>query len=176
MTEVNAETPTNIDFLSVFLTGSAFERCTAPLWARKWKTRIVVAAVTTTVVVTALAAAHAFLGRSDRARDKPRVALIYVGADDCAPCQTWHRRHEPDFRSSVQFNRLEYQEVRSPTLFDVLKDDYWPTPIRGYRALLGHSAGVPFWFVVVDGRVVVTAGGIGQWDAKILPTIKSLLR
>lgn len=144
--------------------------------SRKWRNRIVVAAATTAVVAATLFGAHAFFGRSAGIREAPQVLLIYVGADDCAPCRTWHRRHEPDLRSSLEFSRLDYREVRSPTLLDVLKDDYWPEPIRDYRALLGNGAGVPFWFVVVDGRLAVTAGGISQWNAKILPTIKSLLR
>ena len=102
--------------------------------------------------------------------------IVYVGADDCAPCRTWNRDHRPKFTNSPEFSRLVYREIKSPTLLDVLKDDFWPAELRDYRDTLGRAAGVPVWFVVVDGKIALTAGGVSQWEVAVLPKIRSLVR
>lgn len=104
------------------------------------------------------------------------MLVLYIGADDCAPCRTWHSQHEPAFRTSSAFSRIEYRQVRSPTLFALLKDEYWPQALRGYRTQIEPGSGVPLWFVVADDRVVLKSAGISQWDAKVLPTIRALVR
>lgn len=104
------------------------------------------------------------------------VTLVYVGAKDCNPCRTWQEGAGANFRASAEFSRLTYREVNAPTLFDVLKDEYWPTELRELRDTLDKRAGVPYWFIVADGRVILTAGGLSQWASAVLPTLKSLNR
>ena len=106
----------------------------------------------------------------------PRVLLLYVGSDDCAPCQAWQRDAKVDFQASAEFQRLVYREVKSPTLFDVLKDENWPQDLRAYRDQLGGEAGVPLWLIIADDRVVQRGMGPAQWHAAVFPKIKSLLR
>jgi hypothetical protein len=104
------------------------------------------------------------------------ILLIYVGADDCAPCRKWQREDAAGFRASAEFTRILYREVKSPTLFAVLQDEYWPEDLRGYRDRLEPGAGVPLWLVVSNNRIVEQRFGASQWQASILPKIKSLLR
>jgi hypothetical protein len=106
----------------------------------------------------------------------PRVQVLYVGANDCAPCRTWHREFRPAFVGSFWFSQLEYHEVLSATLFDVLKDENWPENLHRYRDLLDDRSGVPIWFVVANDQVVLRAGGISQWETAVLPKIESLFR
>src|SRR5690242_8029584 len=54
------------------------------------------------------------------------LLLIYVGAEDCAPCRAWQHGEGAAFRRSADFGRLTYLEVKSPRLRDVLKDENWP--------------------------------------------------
>lgn len=104
------------------------------------------------------------------------LLVIYVGAEDCAPCRAWQRGDGATFRSSADFTRLTYREVKSPHLRDVLKDESWPEDIRGYRVRLKPSDGVPFWLVVLDDNVVMQRFGVAAWRRNILPKLKSYLR
>lgn len=104
------------------------------------------------------------------------VTLIYVGAEDCAPCRVWQNGDGAQFRQTAEFARIGYVEVKSPVLHDILKDEYWPEPVRGYRDLLKRSDGVPLWLVVSDGKVIEQRFGPTAWRASILPSIKAALR
>jgi hypothetical protein len=104
------------------------------------------------------------------------VMLLYVGADDCAPCRTWQRTDGPSFRASQEFVRVTYREVKSPSLFDVLKDEHWPEDLRPYRERIGRAAAVPLWLVVADDALVEQAFGASQWRDAVLPKLRSLLR
>lgn len=104
------------------------------------------------------------------------VTLVYVGAEDCAPCGIWQRNQGTAFRDSSEFSRLTYREVKSPTLFDVLKDDNWPAELRVYRQAIGRGTGVPLWLVIADEKIVMQRSGLAQWQETVLPKVMSLLR
>lgn len=104
------------------------------------------------------------------------ITVIYIGADDCAPCQVWRRAHWPPFSSSPEFTRLAYREVTSSKLFDLLKDEYWPESLDEVRSTFNRTPGAPLWFVIGNQRVLLTARGIREWDEMALPMIKSLVR
>ena len=111
--------------------------------------------------------------RSARAAD---ITLIYVGAEDCAPCRTWQNGDGAAFRQSADFARIAYVEVKSSHLHDVLKDENWPVEIRGYRSLLKLSDGVPLWLIVSGNDVVAQRFGAAAWHTDVLPTLRSRLR
>jgi hypothetical protein len=129
-------------------------------------TGIVIAAMAVTVWV-------GHVGRPARAKN---VMLLYVGAEDCAPCRAWQRGEGAAFLASAEFPRITYREVKSPHLYDVLKDESWPDDLRVYRNGLRRSDGVPLWLVVADHRIVEQHFGAAAWNASVLPVIKSLLR
>ena len=104
------------------------------------------------------------------------VMLVYIGADDCAPCRSWQSGDGAVFLASEDFRRITYREVKSPHLHDVLNDENWPDDIRRYRIHLRRSDGVPLWLVVSDHEIVAQRFGETEWRAKVLPTIQSLLR
>lgn len=109
------------------------------------------------------------------ARD-PEIMLLYVGAEDCAPCRAWQNGDGAAFLASADFPRITYREVKSPHLHDVLKDENWPDELRSYRGSLRRSDGVPLWLVVSNNEIVEQRFGPAAWRANILPRIKSLLR
>jgi hypothetical protein len=123
------------------------------------------------------AAAVAAIARPDAKREQasPSVTVIYVGAEDCAPCRIWRRDRFPAFLKSAEFRRLAYREVTSTTLFDLLSDNHWPDDLRQYRDSLGMAAGVPLWFVVADDKIALTARGLREWGEMAVPKIRSLL-
>lgn len=102
--------------------------------------------------------------------------LLYVGAEDCAPCRAWQNGDGAAFFASANFPRITYREVKSPYLHDVLKDENWPDEIRSYRRSLRRSDGVPLWIVVLDHEIIEQRFGAAEWRANVLPRIKSLLR
>jgi hypothetical protein len=102
--------------------------------------------------------------------------LIYVGAEDCAACRVWQRVDAATFRSSSEYSRITYREVKSSSTLDVLKDEHWPDDLRPYRDRLGRGAGVPLWLLVADGELVQQALGARQWKEAMLPKLKSLVR
>ena len=108
---------------------------------------------------------------------KPKeLLLLYVGAEDCAPCRAWQKGEGAQFRATSEFARVPYREVKSATLRDILKDENWPEDLRVYRDQLGAGAGVPMWLVIADERIVERSFGEGQWRTNTLPKIRALLR
>ena len=104
------------------------------------------------------------------------VTLVYVGAENCAPCEIWQHNQGTAFKNSTKFRRLTYREVKSSSLFDVLKDENWPEDLRIYRRAIRQEAGVPLWLVIADEQLVMQSSGLTQWRAAVWPKIKSLLR
>ena len=104
------------------------------------------------------------------------IVLVYVGAEDCAPCRTWQGGARAAFRSSPEFAHVTYREVKSPSLLDVLNDEYWPNDLRSYRDRLRRGAGVPLWLIISDQEIIEHGFGASQWDGTVLPKLRSLLR
>jgi hypothetical protein len=114
--------------------------------------------------------------RSPVRTDQVNVTLLYIGADDCAPCRAWRGGEGTAFLGSAEFVRITYREVRSQHLDDLLKDENWPEDIRDYRSRIRRSDGVPLWLVIADRAVVEHQFGTAAWQERILPTIRSYLR
>jgi hypothetical protein len=129
-------------------------------------------------IVAAIAAIAMTVWASQAARPArdPEVMVLYVGAEDCAPCRAWQRGEGAAFLASADFPRITYREVKSPHLHDLLKDENWPDEIRSYRSRLRRGDGVPLWLVVSDREIVEQRFGPAEWRASVLPRIKSLLR
>jgi hypothetical protein len=105
-----------------------------------------------------------------------QLTLLYVGADDCPPCRAWQQGAGAAFRATPEFAEVVYREVKSPALRDVLKDEHWPDDLRTYRSQIDRSAGVPLWLLIADEAIVARGFGPSQWQATILPRLRSLLR
>lgn len=129
------------------------------------------------VVIAAVAGAMVAWGNhSDRPARAHDIMLLYVGAEDCAPCRAWQVGDGASFLASAEFHRIRYREVKSPHLADVLADEHWPDELRSYRDELKRSDGVPLWLVVSDHEIIERKFGTAAWSESILPRIRSLLR
>ncbi len=130
------------------------------------------------MIVLGMALAAILMGsalRSDTPRRDRDIMVIYVGAEDCAPCRVWQRGMGADFRASPEFTRLSYREVKAPTPFELLSDEVWPADLRVYRARIDRTMGVPMWLVLADGQVVTQTFGASQWARTVLPTLRLLV-
>jgi hypothetical protein len=131
--------------------------------------------------VGALAAGAAVVAALLVARPGPSTGsagplLIYVGAEDCAPCSAWQKGDGVDFRRSIEFSRIRYREVKSQRLHELLNDAYWPEELRIYRSRLKPGDGVPLWLIVSGGAVVAQHSGAQGWRSSVLPALRSHLR
>jgi hypothetical protein len=104
------------------------------------------------------------------------VTLLYVGAEDCAPCRAWRQKDGADFFASDEFSRITYREVRSSRLEDVLNDENWPQDIRDYRSSIRRNDGVPLWLIISNRAVVEHQFGTTAWHECVLPSLRSYLR
>lgn len=130
-----------------------------------------IALVVATAIATIAWSAHS--ARSAKSHD---VMLLYVGADDCAPCRAWRNGDGAAFLASGERAGLIYHEVRSPHLQDILSDENWPEELRPYRSRIRRSDGVPLWLVVADKEVVEQEFGTTAWQTRVLPKVRSYLR
>lgn len=131
--------------------------------------------------VAALAAGAAMAAALLVAQARPSTGaadlmLIYVGAEDCAPCRAWQKDDGVDFRRSIEFSRIRYREVKSQRLHELLSDAYWPEELRIYRSRLKPSDGVPLWLIVSGDAVVAQHFGAQGWRTSVLPALRSHLR
>ena len=129
-----------------------------------------------TVAIMIAAVTMSALDRHPVRAHRADVTLLYVGADDCAPCRAWRNGDGAAFLASTEFAAITYREVRSPHLEDVLSDANWPADIRDYRSRIQRSDGVPLWLVIADRAVVERQFGTNAWKDRILPAIRSYLR
>jgi hypothetical protein len=132
--------------------------------------------VAAAALVVAAAAAGLWISSVPTASAPRDVMLLYVGADDCGPCRRWQSAERTTFRAAPEFVRVTYREVKSPSLYDVLKDEYWPDDLRPHREGIRRGAAVPLWLVVADDVVVERAFGERQWRDAVLPKLRALLR
>ena len=137
---------------------------------RQWSAQLSAMVAIVTVAAVVWGTHHV---RSSR---QPDVMLLYVGAEDCAPCRVWRNGEGAAFLASAESRRITYREVKSLRLEDVLKDENWPEDIRGLRNGINQSDGVPLWLIVSDREVVEHQFGAGAWKQRVLPTIRSYLR
>lgn len=137
-----------------------------------WRLRFYVGAL----AVGAAVAAALLVAQAKPSTGAADLMLIYVGAEDCAPCRAWQKGDGVDFRRSIEFSRIRYREVKSPRLHELLSDAYWPEELRIYRSRLKPSDGVPLWLIVSGDAVVAQHVGAQGWRSSILPALRFHLR
>jgi hypothetical protein len=140
------------------------------LWWRQWSAHV--------GAMVAIATIAAIAGGTHQPQNggHVNVMLLYIGAEDCAPCRIWRNGEGAAFLASVESARVTYREVKSPHLEDVLKDENWPNDIRPFRDGVSRTDGVPLWVVVAGDEVVERQFGATAWELRVLPKIRSYLR
>jgi hypothetical protein len=138
--------------------------------------RLALAGAAAAIALAGAAATFAWSTTSGPGSPSRELMLLYVGAEDCAPCRAWRSGDGAVFLAAADVSRLIYREVRSPHLNDVLKDENWPAELRAFRSRIKRGDGVPMWLLVADREVVEQEFGTTAWQTKILPKLRSYLR
>jgi hypothetical protein len=107
-----------------------------------------------------------------RPAEADRLLVLYVGAEDCAPCRTWRSGSKPRLLRRLE-GRGTYREVITPKLRQAFDEDLWPPDLRMHRANAAAIKGVPLWLVIRDDQVVAAAGGVSQWAERVLPIVET---
>lgn len=101
--------------------------------------------------------------------------LVYVGADDCAPCRTWRASNWTALRASPVFAPFVFAELRATRSADLLRDDHWPEHLRFIRDAIPPDAAVPLWFLLRDSTITHSAWGERGWRMTMLPALRRAL-
>jgi ribosomal protein L39E len=109
-----------------------------------------------------------------RAIDREPLTLLYVGAEDCAPCRAWRRDERDAFLASLDRSRIIYREVIATKTAATFEEASWPEDLRERLADARKVGGVPQWIIVRNERIVMSAGGLSQWRERVLPMVQGL--
>ncbi|WP_046868150.1 hypothetical protein [Microvirga massiliensis] len=104
--------------------------------------------------------------------DREPLMLLYVGAEDCAPCRAWRRDDRNAFLATLDPSRVTYREVIAAKVAAAFDDVTWPGDLRMRLADARKIGGVPLWIVVRDDRVVMSVGRLSQWRERVLPVVR----
>ena len=104
------------------------------------------------------------------------LTVIYVGAEDCAPCLTWRRDHRDDFKASRIFPKIDYRELIADSTKNALADSNWPKELRRYRDSSKRLFGAPAWLIVENHQVIASVGGLSNWEKNVWPFLKNNVR
>lgn len=113
-------------------------------------------------------------GVSSAAHGSHDIQVIYIGAQDCPPCQRWRADAHPRWLASSDFQNVEYFEIEPITLKDSYDERSWPRALRPVLAQVPRKSGTPRFLIVQKGRIVSNHVGLSAW-ASTLTDLKQYL-
>jgi hypothetical protein len=102
-----------------------------------------------------------------------QVMIIYVYADDCAPCQIFQAHDWPQFQASRLARSVRFVRTSAPKTTQAYQVKYWPSEARPFHSAVKVPI-VPSFILVNSGQVVLVGNGIVGWRNQVLPQIHQL--
>jgi hypothetical protein len=102
--------------------------------------------------------------------------LLYVGAEDCAPCRSWRAAHWDAVRAAHPPNRVRFVELRARRSAEVLDDALWAESLRPHRDAIPREAGLPYWVLSRGADEALDAWGLRGWDGIMAPALRRVGR
>jgi hypothetical protein len=93
------------------------------------------------------------------------VQVIYIGGQDCPPCQRWRSSQQPRWLASAEFQKVAWFEIEPINLRDAYDERSWPRALRPVLAQVPRKSGTPRFLIVQDGRIVSNQLGASAWAA-----------
>jgi hypothetical protein len=121
-----------------------------------------------------LAASPALSGMPSAARAVPDLVVIYIGGQDCPPCQRWRADAHPRWLASSEFQKVSYFEIEPITLKDAYDERSWPRALRPVLGQVPRKSGTPRFLIVQEGRIVSNQLGLSAW-ASTLADLRELV-
>lgn len=113
-------------------------------------------------------------GASRATHTSADLQLIYIGGQDCPPCQRWRASSLPRWLASPEFQKVNYFEIEPITLKEAYDERSWPRGLRPILAQIPRRSGTPRFLIVRDGRIVSNQLGVSAW-ASTLKDLKQYL-
>lgn len=101
------------------------------------------------------------------ARAAPDVQVIYIGGQDCPPCQRWRANAHPRWLASAEFQKVSYYEIEPILLKEAYDERSWPRALRYVLAQVPRKSGTPRFLIVNEGRIVSNQLGASAWTATL---------
>jgi hypothetical protein len=121
-----------------------------------------------------LAASPTLSGMPSSVRAAPDIQVIYIGGQDCPPCQRWRANAHPRWLASSEFQKVSYFEIEPINLSDAYDERSWPRALRAVLAQVPRKSGTPRFLIVQEGRIVSNQLGLSAW-ASTLADLKKLV-
>jgi hypothetical protein len=102
------------------------------------------------------------------------LQVIYIGGQDCPPCQRWRTNAHPRWLASSEFQKVSYFEIEPINLREAYDERSWPRALRAVLAQVPRKSGTPRFLIVQEGRIVSNHLGASAW-ANILVDLKQYL-
>ena len=93
----------------------------------------------------------------------PDVQVIYIGGQDCPPCQRWRANAHPRWLASSEFQKVSYFEIEPIHLREAYDERNWPRALRPVLAQVPRKSGTPRFLIVQEGRIVSNHLGTSAW-------------
>jgi len=115
------------------------------------------------LLFASLAASPALFGAISTARATPDIAVIYIGGQDCPPCQRWRANAHPRWLASSEFQKVSYFEIEPLLLKEAYDERSWPRALRPVLAQVPRKSGTPRFLIVHESRIVSNELGTSAW-------------
>jgi len=109
------------------------------------------------------------------AEETKRIDIVYLGTDDCFYCQHWQAARKPELLAAIRGTRARLVEIHGETLSQPIIERHYPPDYRWLYREVGDLRGVPRFFLVVDGKIVLRVIGTNAYSQVFLPRLQQVL-
>lgn len=118
-------------------------------------------------------AAASLAAVAGKAEAAAALMIIYVYADDCAPCQIFAAQDWPQFKASPVSRAVHFVRTTAPKTTQAYQSRYWPSEARPFLSAVKVPI-VPSFILVRQRQVVLVGNGIVGWRNQVLPQVHQL--
>lgn len=115
------------------------------------------------LLFASLAVAPGLSGAASNARAASDLQVIYIGGQDCPPCQRWRASYHSRWLASNEFQKVSWFEIEPIHLRDAYDERNWPRALRPVLAQVPRKSGTPRFLIVRDGQIVSNQIGANHW-------------
>jgi hypothetical protein len=101
------------------------------------------------------------------------VQVIYIGGQDCPPCQRWRTTYHSRWLASAEYQKVAWFEIEPIRLREAYEERNWPRALRAVLTQVPRKSGTPRFLIVKDGEIVFNDLGVAKWET-MMATLKQL--
>ena len=101
------------------------------------------------------------------------ISVVYISAEDCAPCRQFEAADFPQWQSSPLSQRVRFLRAHAPKTTQAFQTKYWPSEARSFAGAVKVPV-VPSFILANNGSVMLVGSGLIGWRNQVLPEIRRL--